>query len=157
MKQRSMLVLAGVAAVAIAMTALPGASAGRATAKPRTSATLKVTNQVIALAPGTNVGTSDGRVAGHAVHGGVRAQVTGSPSFTASGWLLYPTGGLRYVIHGQITPGPNGGRYDSGSGSITGGAGAFAGARGKLQFPRILIPAGAQTFTYTLTGKFTLP
>jgi hypothetical protein len=57
-----------------------------------------------------NVGTSDGELAGATVHRALRANALFStPSkFRATGTLFYPTGTLRYTLHGTTKTNPDG-------------------------------------------------
>jgi hypothetical protein len=101
----------------------------------------------------TNVGTSDGEIAGAAVHGTLRAAIKAPtpPKFTAEGTLFYAAGTLRYTLNGTITGGPNGSLRIRASGTFTGGTGRYAGAHGDFTGSGTKPASSFETFT--LKGK----
>jgi hypothetical protein len=137
----------------MAISAPPLASA---TAKSGAK-TIKTTQRIIALSSNAdrdhNVGTTDGKIAGSAVHGALRATATGtSPSFAAHGTLFYPQGTLRYRLAGKITIHSDGGFSEIGKGKFTSGTGAYKGAHGRFKLSGGR-PAHADFVTWTLKGK----
>lgn len=101
----------------------------------------------------TNVGTSDGRVGGRAVHGALRALVvdTSASTFKATATLFYPSGTLRYTLNGTKTATSSGGLSISASGKFTGGTGSYVGARGS--FTATGTKPQNSYETWTLIGK----
>ena len=103
----------------------------------------------------TNVGTSDGILAGARVHGALRAVATytSATRFTARGTLFYPAGTLTYKLDGTTTTGADGSLTGEGNGTFTGGSGSYSGAHGKFT---AMGSKPANSFeTWTLTGKVT--
>lgn len=145
-----------VPALGCCVLALAGASIAGANAAPKKTFKIKTTQRIVILfstAHGiTEVGTSDGRVGGVAVHGAVRAVAVsaGGSAFTATGALLYPSGTLRYVLQGTESA-ASGGLSLNASGKFTGGTGSYAGARGSFTVTGSKPPNSYQTTT--ITGK----
>jgi len=136
MWNRKHIALVGAASAAMAVPT-SGLAAARSSAAPKT---IRTTQRIMTLYSTshnqTNVGTSDGTIAGTRVHGALRAIATSStPSaFTATGTLFYRAGTLRYKLHGKITNKPDGSLTVSGSGTFTGGSNRFTAARGGFTF-----------------------
>lgn len=122
-----------VGACCVAATAVAPLAVAAGTHKAKA---IKATQRLTILSAGgsrvTDVGTSDGTIAGAGVHGALRAVVIPAtpPKFVATGTLFYPTGTLRYTLKLTITSGPSGSLRLSGTGEFTGGTGSYTGARG---------------------------
>jgi hypothetical protein len=119
--------------------------------------TIKTTQRIIALSLSArsvhNVGTTDGKIAGSAVHGALRATATRtSPSFAAHGTLFYPKGTLRYRLAGRLTIHSDDSFTETGKGKFKGGTGAYKGAHGRFKISGAR-PAHSDVVTYTLKGK----
>lgn len=146
-------------ALGCCLLAFAGASIAGATAAPKKTVNVKTTQRIAILfstAHGiTEVGTSDGKVGGAAVHGAVRAVAipTGGTGFTATGTLFYSAGTLRYHLQGTEKA-TSGGLSLSGSGTFTGGTGGYLGARGTFTVTGSKPPNSFQTTT--ITGKVSL-
>ena len=98
----------------------------------------------------TNVGTSDGTIAGAGVHRALRAtiKILTPAKLTAKGTLFYAAGTLRYTLNGALTSGPAGSLHFSGTGAFTGGTGNYRGAHGTFTGSGTK-PAGSfETFTF---------
>ncbi len=133
-KKHLALVGASSAAIALATPAL--AAAGTNAAPKPIRVTQRITTLYSTTSGQTNVGTSDGSIAGSSVHGALRATSTSSSAstFTATGTLFYQSGTLSYTLDGKITRKPNGSFTVSGSGTFTGGSSRFSGAHGSFSF-----------------------
>jgi hypothetical protein len=114
-------------------TIAPSLAAAKQTARP-INTTQRITLLASTAQSATNVGTSDGKIAGAAVHGALRAvAITTTPStFTATGTLFYPTGTLNYRLNGTITTNPDGSLHVRGNGKFTSGTGSYVGAQGNF-------------------------
>lgn len=136
--------------IAIAAPSLANAATHQL-AKP-----IKTTQRITTLSTthgATNVGTSDGTLAGTTVHGALRAiAFFSTPStFRATGTLFYPTGTLRYTLHGGTKTNPDGSLTVSGNGTFTGGSNNYAGAHGSF---KVSGAKPSHSFeTWTLTGR----
>jgi hypothetical protein len=141
-----------VSCCAVAIAAAPLATAA-GTKKPKA---IQTTQRLTTLSNGssvTNVGTSDGKIAGASVHGAVRAVIKAPtpPKFTATGTLFYPAGTVRYTLNGTITSGPSGSLRIRGTGRFTGGTGNYTGAHGNFTGSGTKPANSFETFT--LKGK----
>jgi hypothetical protein len=148
-----------VPALGCCLLALGGASIAGATAAAKKTVKVKVGQRIVILfsnAHGiTEVGTSDGKIGGAAVHGALRAvaNATGGTGFTANGTLFYSAGTLRYHLQGTEKA-TSGGLSLSGTGTFTGGTGAYIGARGSFT---VTGNKPANSFqTTTITGRVAL-
>ena len=99
---------------------------------------IKLTQRLTTLSSGgsrvTNVGTSDGTIAGAGVHGALSATINilTPAKFAAKGTLFDAAGTLRYTLNGTLTSGSDGSLHFSGTGTFTGGTGNYRGAHGSL-------------------------
>lgn len=125
---------AGLAGMCCAVAAVSASAANAgSTHKPKT---IELTQRLMILSSSgsgvTEVGTSDGKIAGATVHGAMRAIAKAGPAstFTATGTLFYPAGTVRYTLNGAISSGSSGSIRLSGTGKLTGGTGRYSRARG---------------------------
>jgi hypothetical protein len=135
---------------AVAITAAPLAAA----AGTQKAVAVKLTQRLTTLSSSgsrvTNVGTSDGTIAGASVHGALRAtiKIVTPPKFTATGTLFYAAGTLRYTLNGTVTSGPAGSLSFRGTGSFTGGTGRYTGAHGSFTGSGTKPAKSFETFTF---------
>lgn len=135
---------------AVAITAAPLV----AVAGTQKALAIKLTQRLTTLSASgsrvTEVGTSDGTIAGASVHGALRAivKIAAAPKFTATGTLFYPAGTLRYTLNGTASSGPAGSVRFRGTGSFTGGTGKYAGARGSFTGSGTKPAGSVETFTF---------
>jgi hypothetical protein len=143
-------------AVASCTIGLAVAPLAHATLRPRwIRTTQRITTLVTTAQGATNVGTSDGRIAGTTMHGALRAiAIFTSPStFAAIGTLFYPAGALRYKLHGTETHNPDGSLTIKARGTFIGGTGRYGRAHGRFTASGT---KPAQSFeTWTLIGTVT--
>lgn len=152
MSRASRTALIGVACIAV-IAAPSFANAALLQSARSIKTTQRITTLSSTAQSATNVGTSDGNIAGTRVHGALRAtsSFTTPSTFTASGTLFYPAGTLRYNLHGTATRNPDGSLTISASGTFTGGSGKYLGAQGHFNASGAK-PANSFE-TWTLSGK----
>lgn len=125
-----------------------------AAAGTQKAVTIKVTQRLTPLSSSgsrvTDVGTSDGKIAGASVHGALRAtiKILTPPKFTATGTLFYASGTLRYTLNGTVSSGPAGSLRFRGTGSFTGGTGNYTGAHGSFTGSGTKPANAFETFTF---------
>ena len=136
--------------------AIAAASLANAASTPKAKV-IRATQRITILSSSgstvTDVGTSDGMIAGAPVHGAVRAisRASGPSKFAATGTLFYPAGTLRYTLNGTVKGGPSGSLRFSGTGRFTGGTGDYSAAHGKFTGSGTKPANSFETFT--LKGK----
>jgi hypothetical protein len=149
LKPKQIVVLAMSCAIT---TVSPSLAAAKQTPRP-INTTQRIASLSSTAQSATNVGTSDGKIAGATVHGALRAvAITTTPStFTATGTLFYPTGTLKYTLNGTVATNPDGSLRVRGSGMFTNGTGSYARAHGSFT---ALGTKPANSFeTWTLKGN----
>jgi hypothetical protein len=139
--------------LSLALMLAPASASGAA----KQTRTLDVRARLAAIAPITPTGaTLAGDIRGRPI--GLAAIIvksrTSPHGTTAEGStvLFARKGTLKATIRNQIQPQPDGSTRYPGSFRVTGGSGAYKGARGSGSFDGV-IPAGDTVFTFEVGGK----